>query len=422
LDSTTDHLPRRLTITLWDFSWYTRTGPGEPFADLDRACAEAVERGYNTVRICAMPFLLFGSGLGTSTMRFGPLGGGFGHRTRWYDVRATTVLDARQHLSDLFDAAERHGLFIILSSWEFQQSSAFSESPDWHRALMAVPPPERFAALADAWGRLVEEFLSTERRRHRVAYIELHNELPLGHLADVLGPGEDAVTGLQPYAEAALETLQTRYSGLLFAAAYARVPTGKMRGLARNSAVAHTHAYVYGMLDELIDDFALRRPDVPFPQQRARAELLRPEAPDLEDWDVPQAARWKREATIVSQREVYVHDWADPVKWDRWLYHRYGGYRMALEVGLRTQLEVTADWADEHGVPAVIGEGYVGYTPLDARFEEGPIGKELCQLALEWCAGLGFWGAVVTSVAGPHHPLWSDIAFQKELNQRFLSC
>ena len=60
------HLPARLTITLWDFSWYVRTGPGEPFEDLDRAFAEAVERGYNTVRICAMPFLLFGSGLDTS--------------------------------------------------------------------------------------------------------------------------------------------------------------------------------------------------------------------------------------------------------------------------------------------------------------------------------------------------------------------
>ena len=48
-------LPPRLTITLWDFSWYVRTGPGEPFEDLDTAFAEAVERGYNTVRICAMP-------------------------------------------------------------------------------------------------------------------------------------------------------------------------------------------------------------------------------------------------------------------------------------------------------------------------------------------------------------------------------
>ena len=52
------HVPEKLTITLWDFSWYVRTGPGEPFEDLDRAFAEAVDRGYNTIRICAMPYLL----------------------------------------------------------------------------------------------------------------------------------------------------------------------------------------------------------------------------------------------------------------------------------------------------------------------------------------------------------------------------
>jgi hypothetical protein len=63
-------LPDQLTITLWDFSWYTRTGPGQAFEDLDRAFGEAVERGYNTVRICAMPFLLFGSRLPTDDLAF----------------------------------------------------------------------------------------------------------------------------------------------------------------------------------------------------------------------------------------------------------------------------------------------------------------------------------------------------------------
>ena len=287
-----------------------------------------------------MPYLLFGSGLGTSRMGFEPLGGGIGRRTRWYDVRAEAVLDVREHLGHLFDAAERHGLFLILSSWEFQQSPAFSRSPDWYRSLIAVPPPERFGALANAWASLVEEFLDDRHRRDRVAYIELHNELPAGRLSDVVRPGEDVVTGLQPYVEKAIGALRDRCPGLLFAAGYDRVPTGRMRGLARNCDVAHVHAYVYGMLDELIDEFALRQPEVPFPQERARRELLRDDAPDLGEWDLPEAASWKRDATIVSLREIYVHDWVDPVKWDRWLYHRYGNYRMALEMSLRTQMEV----------------------------------------------------------------------------------
>src|SRR5690625_5949436 len=87
------HLPERLTITLWDFSWYVRTGPGEPFEDLDAAFAAARERGYNTIRICAMPYLLFGSGLDTSALQLGPLGGEVGDRKKH-----TSELQSRGHL------------------------------------------------------------------------------------------------------------------------------------------------------------------------------------------------------------------------------------------------------------------------------------------------------------------------------------
>ena len=89
-----EHLPSRLTISLWDFSWYTMTMSGEPFEDLDRAFAEAVERGYNTVRICAMPYLLFGnSKRETDALHFSNLGGDFGQRTRWYNTKGGAVLN-----------------------------------------------------------------------------------------------------------------------------------------------------------------------------------------------------------------------------------------------------------------------------------------------------------------------------------------
>ncbi|MEU8381188.1 cellulase-like family protein [Streptosporangium sp. NPDC048865] len=117
--------PDRLTISLWDFTWYTRTGPGEPFEDLDQAFAQAVARGYDTVRVCAMPYLPFGSGLDTTALRFTPFGGGYGMATRWYDVTQGSVVDGRAHLLALFQAARGHDCHIIVSSWEYRQSSAF---------------------------------------------------------------------------------------------------------------------------------------------------------------------------------------------------------------------------------------------------------------------------------------------------------
>src|SRR5690606_31240600 len=106
--------PDRLVITLWDFSWLTRSGAGEPFEDLDAACAQARERGYNTIRICAVPFLLFRSGLDTTALRLEPLGAGtpmadrYWQHVRWYDVAGPTVVDVRARLLALFRAAQRH--------------------------------------------------------------------------------------------------------------------------------------------------------------------------------------------------------------------------------------------------------------------------------------------------------------------------
>ena len=65
------------------------------------------------------------------------------------------------------------------------------------------------------------------------------------------------------------------------------------------------------------------------------------------------------------------------------------------------------------------GEGWVGYTPLHGRFEEGPVGAEICRLGRRRAAGVGAWGTVVCSNAAPQHPMWSDVALQQECNETF---
>ncbi|MEV7144745.1 cellulase-like family protein [Streptomyces tauricus] len=408
------HLPERLRITLWDFTWYTRTGPGEPFADLDRAFAEAVERGYNTVRICAMPYLLFGSGIDTSRLRLGPLGGQYGQRVRWYDVRSTTEIDARAHLLALFEAARRHDCFVILSSWEYQQSSSFALDRAWFDALMAVDPEQRPRALADSLADLLDFLAAHDGLDDRVAFTELHNEVQGGFLTD--GLEGDLVVALRPRLERGIAHFRRRHPDRMVTVNYARVPVGSMRGIPRDIDVAVFHPYVYGVLNELLDAFALRDPSRPFPQERAERELLRPGAPRLEDWIPPTEERRRLDATVVGRREVYVHDWCDPERWDAWLYDRYAVHRFAMEELLTTWIAAAADWAAETGVPFVFGEGWVGYTPLHGTFEEGPVGAAFCRLAVAESARTGAWGTVVCSNAAPQHPMWGDITLQQECN------
>lgn len=234
-------LPSRLAITLWDFSWYVRTGPGEPFEDLDRAFTEAVERGDNTIRICSMPYLLFGSGLDTTAVRHGPLSGGYGQGLRWYDVEQTTTIDAEAQLVALFEAASRHDCFVILSSWEYQQSSSFSLDPGWWDALLGIDPEDRAEAQAVALADLVD-FLIARGLDDQTAFTEIHNEVQLGLLADGLREADvDLVVALEPRLSRGLAAFHARHPGRPVTVNYAGVPVGSMRGVPETIDVLVTH-------------------------------------------------------------------------------------------------------------------------------------------------------------------------------------
>lgn len=413
------HLPERLTITLWDFSWYLRTGPGEPFEDLDAAFADAVERGYNTVRICAMPYLLFGSGLDTTSIRLGPLGDGYGQRVRWYDVTQPTVIDGRGQLLALFRAAQRHDCYVIVSSWEYQQSSSFAADSDWCEALMNIDPEQRAEAQAVALADLID-FLAQHDLADRVAFTEIHNEVQVGHLADGLPADlDERVVALRPRLERALAAFHRRHPDRPVTVNYARVPVAAMRGIPETIDVLVTHPYVYGVLGALIETYGLRGAVEDFDQSRAQRELLLPGAPKITEWAPDQP--WRLTATIVAKPEIYVHDWGDAEAIDRWLYRNYPTWEQAMITTLRLWLDVARDWAASHSVPLVFGEGWIGYTPRDGRFEEGPIGAEFCRIAIDESVRVGAWGTVVCSNAAPQHAMWSDIALQQQCNEAFRS-
>lgn len=414
-----DHLPEKLTITLWDFSWYVRTGAGEPFEDLDAAFAQAKERGYNTIRICAMPFLLFGSGLDTSALELGALGGEVAQRMRWYDVKAPTTIDARAHLLELFRAAQRHDVFVIVSSWEYQQSPAFAATDDWYRALHAVDPDDRAVELARSLAALVD-FLAEHELGDRVAFVELHNEVQAGHLTAGLDAGdEESVRALSDRLERGLVEFHRLCPAVPVTVNYAHVPVEAMSAIPASVDVLVFHPYIYGVLQALIDTYGLRGANEDFAQQAARTDLLRPGAPDLTEWVLPAEDAWRLEASIIAKPEMYVHDWCDPAAFDRWLYDHYGAWREEMATKLTLWLEVAADNARARGVPLAFGEGWVGYTPLHGTFEEGPVGAELCRRAVAESARVGAWGTIVCSNAAPQHPMWADVALQVECNEEF---
>ena len=406
-----EHLPARLAVCLWDFSWYTRAGAGEPFDDLDRAMRETVDRGFNAVRICAAPLLVAGDlglddladdlpieGLGAA-----PTGGFYGQRTRWYDVPGGYRLDVRARLFALLETARRHGVVVILASWEYQQSPSFAADPRWFRAIDAVPLARRYDVLADAFTRLLDE-IRAAGLIEVIAFTELHNEVDFSILPPVEAGGVDA-----------MERLRARHPDQLVTVSYGKPPHLAMHRLSPALGVAQCHVYSYGVLDALQQRIDIRSEGTEgFPNADLRA-LLRADAPSFEAYGRPTP--WKLDATVITDQMVYGYDWIDADAWDAWLHDRYDAYREVMFREIESRVIAIAEWARWRGIPAVVGEGWVGYTPRDGWFEEGPEGLALAEHGIRTALEHGVWGVVAGSNAAPHHPMWQESEWMRRVNR-----
>ena len=336
------------------------------------------------------------------------MGGEYGQRTRWYNVRGGYQLDPLHRLEALFDAALRHDVRVIVSSWEYQQSPVFVRDDAWFRALDAVPGDERASVMAQSQAALVSH-LQNAGLAEPIAYVELHNEVdncalvpatpdsPPGHYARLRKPLERA---LAEFAEVHPDTAVTYSIGEPWPLEFGDLPPAD---------ITHVHFYAYGVLGALYEAVGLGhgtdpRPHVAEWPTPTLAGMLRAGAPPREAWQ--PTAGWQSAATGVNGDLFYVHDWVDPERWDLWLYEHYQEHRLAMRQTLENWVDACAALARSHGSPAVLGEGVVGYTPLQTRFEEDAVGRDLAELTIRRALASGFAGTVLTSNAAPHHPTW----------------
>lgn len=408
-----NHLPDRLTICLWDFSWYTRAGAGEPYADLAAALDETVARGYTTLRICAAPLLLYG-GLGLDDLAgdlaiegLGPRPGGghYGARTRWYDVPGGYRIALRERFFALLQGARDRGLSVILSSWEYQQSAAFAADPRWFTAIDAVPRAHRLERLASAFDRMLRA-IDEAGLDEVVAFVELHNEIDFSMLP---GIGDEALCAV-----AALRSAHPRHRVTV---SFGKPPHLAMHTIGAGLDVGQFHVYSYGVLDALQRLIDIRATGTEgFPNAMLRSLQL-PGSPSPAEYGRPAA--WKLAATVVTDQMLYGYDTLDADRWDAWLYEHYGAYREVMYREIESRVLAIAGWGAWRGVPVVVGEGWVGYTPLEGTFEEGPAGRALAEHGMRTAREAGVWGVVACSNAAPHHPMWQDAAWQARVNAGF---
>jgi hypothetical protein len=260
---------------------------------------------------------------------------------------------------------------------------------------------QRYATLAGAWDRLLNS-VTDAGFRDSIAFVEIHNEVDFSVLPP-LAEGMDAVSWLAG-----------RHPDLLVTASYGKPPHLSMYDVPAKLGAAQFHVYAYGVLEELQQEVQIRSAGADDFPNAALRELLRVDTPPPELYG--RGSDWKYDATVVTDRMFYGYDWIDPESWDRWLHERFPRHRLAMEREIESRIIAISRWARKEKIPAVIGEGWIGYTPLFSTFEESPEGCALAEFGVRTALGLGVWGVVLGSNVAPHHPAWALEEWQRSIN------
>ena len=392
----------------------THAGPGDAFHDIEATFAQTVARGYDTVRVDAMPLLMFDTdGRPRDQLRFAPWPGGRGEHIRWYDQRSAASIRPVEALRRLFGEARRAGCRVIASSWEFQQTLSFLAEPALAEEILAIPTGERFEALGRGMDALVS-FLRREELLDALDYVELHNEVN----ASMFTAGTEDVIGLHDMRhvlERVLAGLQDRHPDVQFTVCYTEIRPDQLDALPENLQVMHQHIYDWSLVELLEHEAGTADGRYPTPIARS---LWRADAPTLEDYSWPPEQAWRARANVAANVEFFhLHHSVDPERFDAWLLSRWQEHRASILRSIQMRLETYALEAARRGIPAVIGEGWIGWWPAESRFEVSAAAREVIRRATAWARDLGYEGAVLSSNYAPQHPEWADAEWQRAVNE-----
>lgn len=168
-----------LAIAMWDFSWILRHQRMDTFENWDTVLDGLVERGYNAIRIDAMPDFIAPDANGQTVDEY------FWAKENWnpglwandYSIH----IRPREALLEFLPKCYDRGIHVGLSTWFIGKEKRFRDGDGLYRAWDGT------LSLLDQHGLL-----------DRVLYVDLLNEYPLWHgydwLRDELNVRADAAT------------------------------------------------------------------------------------------------------------------------------------------------------------------------------------------------------------------------------------
>ena len=394
-------LPERLTISFPIWGLYD-TGSHGCYRDFDAMMREHTERGFNCIRLDDGAGLMHDlDGHRRQPVLWGHAFGKYENCMRQFNSTGEGgYCDVHSRLIELFTAAKKHHIYIILSSWYYLHTCWFVKDRELNDRLHSIPPHQRFMAFARFLHYILCE-LEDRGLDSQIAFAEIFNEAD--GLRFVNGYGDEnhlsdaEIAVFRKEHEEAIQWLRERHPAILFGFDSWTYYTDK-RQIPKNMQVYNFHNYfLFSVYTNAIEnDMSLLRPHnrISIAEIKAASDCAYPPTDDWYQrvWFYQNLDENKIPAACAKATD-YLHTHMEEIR-DR----------------LRSSVEYLEETLTHSlpPVPAVCGEGVSycgGYTLV---WEE--TSADYWQLIQEMMAAyrkLGLWGTVVRTCCGPEDPVWT---------------
>jgi hypothetical protein len=384
--------PPRVTNAMWDYSWIKSHYPGGPFEDWDKTTDQLLERRFNTVRIDAFPGTIgnLKSLDDEVTLPAAALANwGFSDRDRPHRIARDLVEFVR--------IAKRKRLKVILSTW----NSFRNDDPELLKRMAADRNLYR-----RAWSRTLD-LLGDHDLLDTVLYVDLDQEFPY----------------FSPYA-AELRTLRTAAKPASTSLQSAMEEAGQAaQGLARSAWTPSQMQYVEKLFREMLPFFQSKYPALRFTYSLT-GYFQEVRAMRLQLFDVLELHLWihsprfdNRTGFNTLPKDRGPHDYKD---YAARLRKTMASVRPMLVQEMHNRLAQAMDWSREIAAPLVTTEAWGPWWHMDHPDLDWQWLKDWCEMSMGLAGQYGLWGSTPWNYAHPYWKNWSEVAWYRRVNEKFL--
>jgi len=433
------HLPERLAICYYGWDWITSALPDEPYGDLERAIVETKQRGFNCVRPeMGLNWMFDLQGRRRGRLKFLDWIPGASFNLHCVDGKGGGEHDVFERVIRLFELADKHGMYVIMTEWEYQDAVAHTADIRVRDEVIGVPYNDRLMLLARHYDRLLAA-LKKRGLHKRIASVELINELnsPPIVCSAPTEPGQtfaEWVEGKVPHpgcspgqvrelADKAVVFLRERHPDLLITVDGLAAGPGFSQLFPQSAQIADHHVYSDGITQAFFR-LAGISPLGPGGSPDPAAKPFR------DSMFKPNPMSWDE----VTRRATHVRRGWWPIAWlytnidnrrfDRWCVEHYPEHRQRIKDSIEGRFRAASEFATAHKLPLVVDEGFIFYPPLHSRFVTTAEGREGEEFGVNAAIATGHWGVMLSGYFRPNTPVWKDESqcrWARSVNARILA-